>query len=144
MNDYLDSSALVKLLVREEGSEELARAVAGNRLLTSRISYAEARSALARREREAPGRGHDWAAARLQLDSDWPGFVVIDVTDALVRRAGEFADAFGLRAYDAVQLAAADLAHAAMDEPTRFHAYDRRLNRAARLLGLQLPDEAWL
>lgn len=142
MNDYLDSSALVKLLIREADSDVLVGALSDTRLLTCRITYAEARAAIARREREAPDRALEWAAARAQLEADWPGYVAIDITQALVQRAGEFSEAFALRAYDAVQLAAADLAHATMAEPTRFRSYDRRLNRAARLLGLQLPEEA--
>ncbi len=38
---------------------------------------------------------------------DWQHFVVLAVDQSLVELAGEYADAFGLRAYDAVQLASA-------------------------------------
>ncbi len=45
---YLDTSALVKLYVSEEGSEIVRGAVeSAGRVATSRIAYAEARAALA-------------------------------------------------------------------------------------------------
>lgn len=144
MNAYLDSSALVKLPVREPDSDAVAHELAGCTLFTCRLSYTEARSAIARREREVPERSGEWSAARRQLDADWPACLVIDVKRPLVERAAEFCDSFGLRAYGAVQLAAAQLAHAALQEPMPFRSHDRRLNRAARLLGLLLPEGALL
>jgi len=61
-----------------------------------------------------------------------------------VVRASEFTDVFALRGHDALQLAASVLAQAATDEPLSFWSFDRRLNRAARLLGLVLPEAALL
>ena len=50
---YLDTSALVKLYVEEPNSEEVRSAVDGAvAVAVSEVSYTEARSALARRERE--------------------------------------------------------------------------------------------
>ena len=77
--------------------------------------------------------------AKADLARDWPHYVVMEVTQNLVERAGEFADAFALRGYDAVQLAAAHIAMAQSDLPLCFSCFDRRLNQAAKLLGLTLP-----
>jgi hypothetical protein len=63
----------------------------------------------------------------------------MEVTQNLVVRAGEFADTFALRGYDAVQLAAAQIAMVQSDLPLCFSSFDRRLNQAAKLLGLTLP-----
>lgn len=50
---YLDTSALVKLYAEERGREEVQSAVREARVVAiSEIGYVEARSALARKERE--------------------------------------------------------------------------------------------
>ena len=136
---YLDSSALVKLLVTEPQSE-LAWDTLGSEVpCTCRVSYAEARAALARQERE--GNNPELiAAARSNLASYWPQHRIIEVTQSLVEKAGELADAFGLRGYDAVQLAAAHQLAEVGGQPVRFLCFDRRLNRAAKVLGLALPE----
>ena len=51
---YLDSSALVKLLVLEQGSDLVWQVIGNESVVTSRITWVEARAALARRERESP------------------------------------------------------------------------------------------
>ena len=49
---YLDTSALVKLYVEEEGRETVFEAVEGaDRVATSTVAYAEARAAFARKVR---------------------------------------------------------------------------------------------
>jgi len=136
---YCDSSALVKLYVDEAGSARIHVAVAeAMALATCRISWAETHAAFSRRVREVP---EDLAAielARQALAGDWPRFVVLEVTQPLVERAAEYADAFALRGYDSVQLAAAKLASETIGEPCGFACFDDRLGKAARLLGLAL------
>jgi predicted nucleic acid-binding protein len=142
VNAYLDSSALVKMLIDEPGSDALQATMATAQPFSCRITYAETRAAVARREREAPERSDHWASARAQLAVDWAKFGVVEVVQPVVERAGELADLFALRGYDAVQLAAARALHDELGEPLTFVCYDRRLNRAARLLGLTLPEGA--
>ena len=144
MNVYIDSSALVKLLIAEPESTELLGRLSQAKLFTCRVTYAETRAAIARRAREAPERVQEWSEARAHLDADWAGFRVIEVVQPLVLCAGEFADVFALRGYDSIQLAAGHKAHLAIADDLSFLSYDRRLNRAARLLGLKLPEDAWL
>ncbi len=146
MTAYLDTSALVKLLIDEQGSAELFAALKDQVLASCRITYAEARSALARREREDIGRDlpkpQAWLEARARLTLDWPQFLVLEVDQALVETAAEFSDVFRLRGYDAVQLAAGHAVRAATDDAVTFFSFDRRLNRAAHVLGLTLPAGA--
>lgn len=139
---YLDTSALLKLYVDEPGSLAVRQLFGGQAMSTCRITWAEACAALARREREAAVAESALANARRRLTHDWPAFHLVEVTRTLVAKAGEFAEAFALRGYDAVQLAAGHALHTALDEPPLFVAFDRRLNRAARLLGMALPEDA--
>lgn len=142
MTSYFDTSALLKLYIDEPDSEALRRSVGDASLATCRVTWAEAHAALARRERESPELGAVWSSARERFVDDWPGLHVIDVTQALVEKAGEFASVFALRGYDAVQLATGYAFGAVLDEPPLFVSFDRRLNRAARLLGMALPENA--
>jgi hypothetical protein len=68
----------------------------------------------------------------------WPDFVIADVTQPPVEKAGMYAEAFALRGYDRVQLAAAHKLHQQLDLPTSFACFDRRLNQAAKLLQLEV------
>ena len=50
----------------------------------------------------------------------------------------QFADAFALRGYDSVQLAAVHELHVNAEQTVVFASYDRRLNQAAQLLQLEV------
>jgi hypothetical protein len=50
----------------------------------------------------------------------------------------QLADAFALRGYDSVQLAAAHELHVNAEQPVVFASYDSRLNQAAQLLQLEV------
>ncbi len=49
-----------------------------------------------------------------------------------------YAEAFALRSYDGVQLAAAHQLHEHFALPLTFACFDRRLNQAAKLLQLEV------
>ena len=130
---YLDTSALVKLYVAEAGTEVVASAVERARALaTVRITYAEARAAFAQHAR---AKGIAAGALRRvvrQLDEEWGQYSIVEVTDALVRRAGALAERHRLRGYDAVQLSAAVDLRVAGAPDVAFASFDTRLNQAAR------------
>jgi predicted nucleic acid-binding protein len=136
---YLDTSALLKLYVDEPGSDVTWAAASGSILATCRITWVEAVAALARREREAPAAGVVWRQARERLAQDWPALHVVDLTQSLAESAGDLAEAFALRGYDAVQLAAAKVLRGAAREGVSFACFDRRLSQAAKQLGFSLP-----
>lgn len=143
MIPYLDSSALVKLLIGEPGSDEVWAGIAAVAPVTSRVTYAEARAALARRERESTLLDEgDWTMARDNLVAYWSRLRVIEVTQRVVETAGDLADTFGLRGYDAVQLASAQQVAVAGGDALCFVSFDRRLNRAAQVLGMNLLAQA--
>lgn len=135
---FCDTSALVKLYVREAESDAVAAHAAGSELLAvCRISWVEALSALARRAREQPEDSTVIDTARQRLAADWPHYFVVEVTQPLVELAGDYAESFALRAYDSVQLAAANTVHREVPGQVRFACFDNRLVKAAKLLGIE-------
>lgn len=140
MIGYADTSALIKLYIEEHYSAETeAFAVRCAPLAVSRIAWVEAHAALARRARESPVDAAAIDAARRAFVQSWPDLLVMELTQSVAERAGELADAFALRAYDAVQLATAQELRMRLEAPLEFACFDIRLNRAARLLGLGTP-----
>jgi uncharacterized protein len=137
---YLDTSSLVKLYVVEPGSDAMHKLVdAATVVATSSVAYTETRAALARRRRERALRLADFASAKKTFEADWPRYLAVEVTSALCREAGEFAERYRLRAYDSVHLAAfAEVARKAGVRDTRFSTFDGALDRAARSLGRAL------
>ncbi|TMA79029.1 MAG: type II toxin-antitoxin system VapC family toxin [Deltaproteobacteria bacterium] len=135
---YLDTSALVKLYVDEPGRERVEAAVRNaERIATVRVTYAEARAAFARQRRERAITARDLRTLVRALDEDWASLAVVEVTEASVRAAGDLAERHALRAYDALQLAAAVQLHAE-GATVAFCSFDVRLSRAARRQRLTL------
>lgn len=134
---YLDTSALVKLYVREASSSEVvARVARTDAVATSRVAYPEARAALARRHR---GGGFGATALRRAvsaLDRDLGSIVIVELDDALGRRAGNLAEQHALRGFDAIHLASALELAQLLGTPPEFLAFDDRLTAAARAEGL--------
>lgn len=134
---FCDTSALLKLYIVEAGSEALkARVVEAEAVAVCRVAWAEAYTALSRRAREVPGDAPVIEQAKAALAQDWPRFVVMEVDQALVERAGNYADTFALRGYDSIQLAAAFEAGRIAQSPICFACFDARLNKAADVLGM--------
>ena len=139
---FADTSALVKLYVQEAFSDVMrALAREARMIAVSRIAWAEAMSALARRVREQPADAASIEAVRTRLRADWPAYAVIEVTQPLVDLAGDYADTFALRAYDSVQLASARTLQDGSSEVFQFACFDARLQKAARVLGMRTLDK---
>lgn len=139
---YLDSSALVKRYVMEDGSQAVEAAIqTAEAVGTAQITRAELGAALAKAARLDVLGAPDAHRALASAISDWPMLVKVPLTDAILDEAVELAWAHGLRGYDAVQLASALAWRAALDEPVVFGAFDRTLAVAATACGLRpLPD----
>lgn len=134
---FCDTSALVKLYILEDSSREMqALAGAASAIAVCRIAWAEMMAALARRAREFPNDADAIELVRKRLRTDWPRYIVVEVTQALVELAGEYADTFALRGYDSVQVAAARTLQDMAGEEVQFACFDTRLGKAARMLGM--------
>jgi len=140
VNLYLDTSALVKLYVTEAASASVRSwTAAAGMIITARLTYVEARAAMAQARRSGGLAPADLRRAVAELDAAWTGFLRIDVSESLVSRAGALAEEHGLRGYDAVQLACAlDAWPDASDFV--FASFDVDLNAAAVREGLHLAD----
>ena len=139
MRLYLDTSALVKLYVEEEESA-LVRSAAerAGLIATSAIAYVEARAAFVRRRHEGGISAGGYRRIVRDLDADWSRYLMVEVTDPLLREAARLVEAHRLRASDAVHLASAVAVQERMAEPVTFGCWDRGLERAARGQGLEL------
>jgi hypothetical protein len=124
---YLDSSALVKLVIREPESRALRRYLASE---PTRVS-----SALARVEVPLASRRHgDAAVTRARQTLARIGLVRLD--DLLLDAAGSI-DLAGIRSLDAIHLATAQ---ALGEELVALVTYDGRMGEAARSLGLPVDE----
>lgn len=139
MNSYLDTSALVKLVIDERGSDTVAELwMTADDPNVSMLAYAEMRAAIAAAARAGRLSGPRVDAARQAAETAWGRVVVVEVGDALARAAGDLADRHGLRAADAIHLASAIRIREA---DTVFVSFDRRLREAAAAEGfLVLPE----
>jgi hypothetical protein len=130
---YFDSSAFVKLLIPEQGTDEARRLyAAATQVFSSRLLVPEASAALARARRTgrltARASSSALAASRALLRAVSP----LEVVPAIADAAARLAEAHGLRAYDAVHLAS----YQRMESATSvLVAADGELVRAAVRLG---------
>jgi predicted nucleic acid-binding protein len=132
---YLDTSALLKLLLRDEGGADVVRDVidAADMNFTSRISHPEARAALAAARRAGRLAADEHTRSKRDIDRAIASLRIVELLAGLARVAGDVAERFRLRAYDAVHLASA----LAVDEgDTVVITWDRALASAAAAAGL--------
>jgi predicted nucleic acid-binding protein len=135
---FCDTSALVKLYIKEEFSDKVCSlADKAKAIAVSRISWAETMATLARRVRECPTDAEVIEAVRVNFRTNWSSFAIVEVTQSLVELAGDYADTFALRGYDSVQLAAARMLQEGTDGAFCFACFDTRLQKAASVLGMQ-------
>lgn len=131
---FFDSSALAKRYIRETGTAwviGLFKPAAANRIYVARLASVEVISALTRRAR-AGTLGPDAAVkACARFRRSFVGrFRTVEINESLLDRATALAETYALRAYDAVQLAAA------------LNANDGRLAAGATMLTLISADNA--
>jgi predicted nucleic acid-binding protein len=134
---FLDTSVLAKRYVREPGSAMLGAALRRGRVVVARITHAELLATLARACREGVISEAQRIRAFDRVEEDFRDLAVVEIKSAVLRRVGELATRHPLRAYDAVQLAAA-LTVKDHDGAVQFWSADERLAAAARLEGLRV------
>ena len=136
---YLDTSSLVKLYAPESESAAVKGFVeAAEVTATSRVAYVETRAAFARKRREHSMNLKDYRTIVQDFDHDWESYFIVDVTEVLVKTAGQLAEKHALRGYDAIHLASAIIVRRQGNQPVNFSCFDARLSRAARREGLNM------
>jgi predicted nucleic acid-binding protein len=139
---YLDTSALIKLYVDEDGSPEVGDWVeATEAVATHEIAFIESRSALARKYREGTLAEQEYLSTWAAFSGEWEHYIRIALPSSLIQQAAEYTETFALRAYDSVHLAAADYAVRQLGVEVRFGCFDRALNRAAQAAGFEVLVE---
>ena len=138
---YLDTSVLVKLYTREPDSAECEKVVAGHRIVSSELVYAELWSALLAKERNgklsSDARQRVWELFEVHLLDDV--IELIELDGLVVREAAETM----ARVHPHVPLRTLDAIHLAtfigLNAGPLF-TKDKRMIDAARLLNLPLAE----
>ena len=137
---YLDTSALIKLYIEEEGTPamlRLAEDLDGDRMTILDIALVETRSAVRRRERQGDISGPDANRVLNQFEEDASVlYLVQPSSSAVIEDAVRLIDLYPLRAYDALQLAGALAARQGAGSPLTFVSADFDLCEAAGFEGL--------
>jgi len=130
---YFDTSALIKLVVQEEGSELAAQLWSTRHpAAASIVAYPEGRAALALARRAGRLTPTGYRTALEHWEATHGELHVIAIDDRLARHAGELAEKLSLRGYDAVHLASS----LALGPDTTVITWDLEFNRAAHVSGL--------
>lgn len=136
---YVDTSALVKLYVPEPESESIQQLVDSAEIAAvCLVTYVEACAAFARKRRERAVALKDYRNIVQEFCQDWDNYFIIDIAEALVKRAGQLAEKHGLKGYDAIQLSSALMLRDQTHQAVSFCCFDGRLLRAGRGEGLKI------
>lgn len=140
---FLDSSAIVKQYADEEHSD-IVRALEGPHLVSA-LARVEVASALWRKNCMGELSLESTALLTETFDGDWFDpeatrcwYQSVEPIQAVLDNAIRFVGLYGLRAYDAVQLASAVAARDEVPECTTFVCFDHALQRASAALGFSL------
>ncbi len=137
---YFDSSAFVKLVVEEDGSDLAAALWDGcDAAVSSRLAYPEVRAALAAAGRADRLHAVDQRHAEGAWEDYWAATRTVELTEPVTAHAGELASQHALRGADAVHLASLLAVGAAK---TLFAVWDQRLRAGAQTAGVQLAPVA--
>jgi len=135
---YLDTSSLVKLYIEEDESSKVDALVKSSEVTaTSLVAYAEARAAFARRFREKAFPSDEYNRMKEFFDKDWSRYLILNVTEDMIRQAGNLAEKHALRGFDSIHLASALTLRQELFSPIVFSCFDDKLQKASERENLQ-------
>ena len=141
---YLDTSALVKLYVREPGTDHMIHLVtpsSGHTFAVLALTRLEFRAAVRQRERRGNVAHTGAESAITKMEEHFQRFYLVQlVTESVIEEAAALLDRHALRTYDAVQLAGCLTLRAHGGESVSFVCSDRQLLFAAQHEGLAVFD----
>jgi len=146
---YLDTSALLKLFVDEDGSARVRALAEGRRsadlLLVSRLGYTEACVSLARMVHLGRMAAADLPHHLGTLEDYWDQSIQeVELGEDIFEDARQLAQRFPLRTYDAIHLASAREARRMLrglyEGESHFLAFDVALLKAAEAVGFTIPN----
>jgi predicted nucleic acid-binding protein len=151
---YLDSSALVKRYVQEDGSKAVAsRFERGEAIYTSVLSFAEVHAAIGRKYRDRELSVNEKEKLVDEFSNDWLfNLSILELTTHTMSALPTLCEQYFLKASDAIHLSAAFWLkdtfrlHAKRSEGggniVEFGVSDRRLGEAALKCGFQVFNPA--
>lgn len=104
---FFDTSAFVKRYVEESGSAMVRAALRAHAVVVARVTLAETAAAVARATRLGVISEAQRDVILARLPEDFAKLQVVEIRPALVARVPGIVVRYPLRAYDAIQLAAA-------------------------------------
>jgi uncharacterized protein len=140
---YLDTSALVKLYIKEEGSDKVKALVDQCDIVsTSVVAYAEARAAFKRICDEGLLKKEEYSRLVASFKQDWPNFLAIKVSEAVINSVDMLADLYSIRGFDLLHLASAVTLSTKINSEIVVGCWDKRLWQAYHDEGFTLlPGE---
>lgn len=134
---YFDTSGALACLLATRSGHRSAREVwaAADAVTSVRLIHAEARAALAAARRAGMLRPGAYARARDGWRQLWEELVVIEADEVVVDRAGDLAERYRLRGYDAIHLAGAEASGCGL-----LVSADRDLCRGSLEFGIAVLD----
>ena len=135
---YVDTSALIKRYVDEDGSVRVNTLWDGaTGIATSVVAFAEMIAALNRKKREGVLSAAEYTRTASAFKSDYRRVILVPVNARLNERIETLARKHALRGFDAIHLASALVIRNSGRVETGFACYDRMLNEAAGKEGFQ-------
>ena len=134
---YCDTSAFLKLYVKENGSGEARKFARKNRLLSSAILLTECYSALSRKKEMGEIKEDVFMDLAKRLKNDFGRLEVITLKEEVLQRAEDIALHFNVRALDALHIASALIFHENSGLGLSFLTSDKKQANAAKTVGLK-------
>ncbi|MEN6436957.1 MAG: type II toxin-antitoxin system VapC family toxin [Syntrophobacter sp.] len=136
---FLDSSALVKRYIEEDGSDKVnallqERSVAA----ASRLAYPEILAAITRRHKAKEIEAGVFDRIQKAFKADWASFVVVEFHKDVFQFVDEIITKYALKGADSVHLSSALWLKSAMKQDIVFVASDLELIKAAKAEKLQI------
>lgn len=140
---YLDSSALVKRYIMEDGTDKMNSVIVGAQILvTSKLTYAEILSAFLKKYRAKELSEKHLLNVLEKFETDWAYFLVMEFGDELLPLIKKLIQKHYLRGADSVHLSSALWLKDAVKTDITFVASDLNLLEAANSETLQILNPA--
>ncbi len=137
MNMYVDTSALVKKYVNETNSDQVINYLNQFPIIgTTVLTQIEMASAISKAGRLGWIKESEMNTVWQDFLSHWQEYIRLPISSAVLERAISMIWKYGLRAYDASQLASALIWKDLTSDEITFACFDINLSQAAKLEGL--------
>lgn len=136
---YMDTSALIKRYIYEQGSDSVIGWMEGSDLIgTALVTRAELSAAIARAIRGKRLPEKEALEILAEFRANWRNYQHVNIDEALISRADDLAVTYALRGYDAIHLACALTWSELLGAPVTLASFDRELQGAAKTSGMEV------